>query len=425
MALVETTPDLAEHVKEFILADFHPRYGQLAETFTSSATWRRLRELGTELWLDTGDIDEAAGLWTREFTALTTNNTLLNKEVQKGQYDDLIASAAKMLREYGLDERRMVLEIAFILNARHALRLVERFDAYVSVEEHTDLADDLALAVQTAKRYHAICPERFIVKLPFTPAGLLATRILSRDGVSVNHTLGFSARQNYAITRIGRPAFVNVFLGRLNSVIADNRLGDGRLVGERATLASQRAVRMLRRARNAPTRQIGASFREGPQVRDLAGINVMTLPPKVARQFLDMGLPPASITDRTGQDLRTTFAPGVDERALRINSLWEIDQPLVRCLDDLERENLDSFAPADLVRFFAGHGCRDFLPDWSADQRARSLAEGKIPRIDNWRSELSSGACAMDSLMNLAGLGSFIADQKAMDDRVRGVLARK
>ena len=38
--------------------------------------------LGSELWLDTGDIEAAAEPWTEEFTALTTNNTLLNAEVQ-------------------------------------------------------------------------------------------------------------------------------------------------------------------------------------------------------------------------------------------------------------------------------------------------------------------------------------------------------
>jgi len=75
-----------------------------------------------------------------------------------------------------LTEQEFMLEITFILNATHGLRLVERFDACVSVEEHTDLATDVDRAVEYARRYYAICPERFYVKIPFTPAGLLATR---------------------------------------------------------------------------------------------------------------------------------------------------------------------------------------------------------------------------------------------------------
>ncbi len=44
----------------------------------SDPFWARLRDLGTELWLDTGDIEGAERLWRAEFSALTTNNTLLN-----------------------------------------------------------------------------------------------------------------------------------------------------------------------------------------------------------------------------------------------------------------------------------------------------------------------------------------------------------
>ena len=64
---------LAARVHEFVRRDFAPEFGQLAETFGTDPHWVRLRELGTELWLDTGSIEDASPLWTREFTALTTN----------------------------------------------------------------------------------------------------------------------------------------------------------------------------------------------------------------------------------------------------------------------------------------------------------------------------------------------------------------
>ena len=122
---------------------------------------------------------------------------------------------------------------------------------------HTDLANDVAAAVDYGRRFYEICPERFIIKIPFTPAGLLATRHLAEMGIPVNHTLGFSARQNYLIARISQPAYVNVFLGRLNSFIVDNKLGDGSYVGEKATLASHKAVRQLRRSIDARQDYVG------------------------------------------------------------------------------------------------------------------------------------------------------------------------
>jgi transaldolase len=418
--------DLCREISDFVKAGFSPRFGQLKETFKSNPLWHKLRELGTELWLDTGSIEDSQELWTREFSALTTNNTLLNREVQTGRYDSLVPKANQMLAEYSeLSEQERMLEIAFILNAWHGLRLVERFDAYVSVEEHTAVAHDVGLAVEYARRYYAICPERFIIKIPFTPAGLLATRRVSAEGIPVNHTLGFSARQNYVIARIGRPAYVNVFMGRLNSFVVSNNLGDGAYVGEKATLASQTALRKLREQKLTPSKQIGASFRAGTQVQDLAGIDVMTIPPKVANDFLSMGVAPDQITDRTTTDYTPGLNKDVDTRAIRLDTLWDIDDGLVACVDVLEKENLDDFTSDDLIDFFRDHNCGDVMVRWSDSEIAASTEEGKIPRLDNWRDMLADKSIGLDSLMNLAGFNSFATDQKAMDDRIRQVLAGK
>jgi len=413
-----------EQIRRFVKKGFRPSFDQLKPTFPSNAIWRRLRRLGSELWLDTGSIDDAEQLWTQEFSALTTNNTLLNKEVQTGRYDSLIVETAKLLASFGqLDEREQILEITFVLNAWHGLRLVEKFDAYVSVEEHTDLADDVQGTIEYARRYHAICPERFIIKIPFTPAGLLATRRLSAEGIPVNHTLGFSARQNYLMARIAGPMYLNVFLGRLNSFVADNGLGDGTYVGEKATIASQAAIRRLRQQGLSPSLQIGASFRQPSQVRDLAGIDVMTMPPKVAAGFLDMNPEPDQITDRSTFQYQPGLNQGIEITAIRLDTLWEINQELVSCIEALERENIDAFSPDDLIDFFKKHNCSDVLVRWSDSEIQTSRAEGKIPQLQNWREALAEKSIGLDSLMNLAGLNSFAKDQEAMDNRVRQVLS--
>jgi len=422
MSLTGHGSDLAVKVRDFVREGFTPHFGELQ--FESNESWRKLKALGTELWLDSGDIEEIAGLWTREFSALTTNNTLLNREIQKGTYDEFILDAARLLDRFdGLDDQERKLEMAFILNARHALRLVEKFDAFVSVEEHTDLANDLEGAVEYARRFHSICPERFYVKIPFSPAGLLATRRVSDEGIPVNHTLGFSARQNYLIARIARPAFVNVFMGRLNSFVADNGLGEGAYVGERATIASQRAVRGLRDEVGIETRQIGASFRAGSQVRDLAGIDVMTIPCKVAREFLDLGVDLDEITDKTSADYRAPLKAGVDPRRITLDTLWDVDEKLVACVDALEKEGSQEMTPAQLTDFFSQHGCGDVFVDWTEEQIQTSAREGKIPRFDNWEKLLAERKIALDSLMNLAGWNSFNSDQEDMDRHVQEVLA--
>lgn len=413
---------LSDRIRDFVLEGFRPESIRQERDLRSDPSWRRILDLGGEIWLDTGSLEESAELWTRDFAALTTNNSLLNREVQKGAYDAVIPAAADLLRESGLSARQRLLEIGFILNALHGLKLVETYGAYVSVEEHTDLAGDVEAAAACGRRYYAICPERFIIKVPMTPAGLLATRRLTAEGIPVNHTLGFSARQNYVAARLARPTYVNVFLGRLNSFVADNDLGPGALVGEKATLASQAAIRALRSEKNIPTGQIGASFRGGRQIRDLVGIDVMTLPPKVAREFLDMKIPPDDLVDRTRERYRPPLADGVDAAAVGLPTLWDVTDRLVACMDALESEDVDAFTPGDLLTFFAAHGCGDVLVDWTDAQVAASAAEGKIPKLANWREPIADGAIGLDALMNLAGLNAFRADQKAMDDRVETVL---
>jgi transaldolase len=415
---------ISSQIHRFIKESFKPHFGQL-NFFKSNPVWEQLRKIGSRLWFDTGNIDEAQQRWTREFSALTTNNTLLNKEIQTGRYDSLISETADFLASYPqITSKQTILEIAFVLNAWHALRLVEKFDAYVSVEEHTDLANDVILAVDYAKRFYEICPERFIIKLPFTPAGLLATRKLSAQGIPVNHTLGFSARQNYLIARMAKPAYVNVFLGRLNSFIVDNKLGSGLYIGEKATLASQKAVKELRRSGISQTLQIGASFRTGAQIRDLTGIDVMTMPPKAADEFLALSLPIDEIKDKTAEDYRIGLNNDVKPENINLNTLWDINDELVSCIDALVKEDIDKFTPDKLIEFFEARKCGDVLVRWSDSQIETSTKEGKIPKLENWKNSLWNKSIGLDSMMNLAGLNSFTTDQKAMDERVRQVLEK-
>lgn len=384
--------------------------------------WRKIRDAGTSLWLDTGDKDEAAVLWNAEFEALTTNNTLLNKEVQKGLYDTLVGKAASAIKVASpdIDDPTLILEIAFFLNAYHALRLVEQFDAYVSVELHTDLANDVDKTIAYGKRYHELCPQRFYIKVPFTPAGLLAARKLSKAAVPINFTLGFSARQNYLIALFSQPRYVNVFMGRLNAFVADNHLGDGRNVGEKATLATQRELLALRRAGRTRSLLIGASMRDGPQVASLAGVDVFTMPPKVAADY--QRRPVASVTPQVGRNPIVTANPGTKVTDFAGQTLWDVPKAFKDVVEALLKKDADRMTPDDIAEHFAMSGFRDFLPRWSTEDRDAVAADGKIPVFARWKDRLSGGHVGLDALMNISAFYSFVTDQRALDDRVRSLL---
>ena len=396
---------LEQTVHDFVRQDFRHQFGKPDIAVKDDIEWQKLKAAGTRLWLDTGDIDEATKLWNSSFDALTTNNTLLNKEIQKGIYDKLIVEAAKLLGD--LDPKKLVLEIAFILNAHHALRLVSRFDANVSVELHTDLSNDVERTVYYGKRYYAICPERFIVKVPLTPAGYLGARKLVQAGIPINFTLGFSARHNYVAALVPQPKFCNVFMGRLNSYVADNKLGSGENVGEKATLATQRELLTLRG--RSETKLIGASIRSGAQIGDLAGVDVMTMPTKAAAEY--RAKPLATVKSCVQNDPPVDFGGG--------DTLWKVT-PEFRAAVDALLKNADALTPADLQSRLPS----DFLPRWTETDIKTATKDGKIPVYATWKSRLDSGQIGLDALMNLSALQSFVSDQTALDDRIRGLISK-
>jgi transaldolase len=419
---MKPTPELIDRIQSFVCRGFDHTFGTPDIEGKEDPEWRKVVETGTRLWLDTGDMGEAEALWVAEFSALTTNNTLLNKEIQKGIYDKLVVEAAEMIREVqpGLDESTLILEIAFILNAYHGLRLVEKFDANVSVELHTDLAQDVERSVAYGRRYFAICPERFIIKVPLTPAGYLSARRLRAEGIPLNFTLGFSARHNVVAALLTKPTYVNVFMGRLNSFVADHKLGSGDNVGEKTTLATQRALRALRDEGRTESMLIGASIRSGDQIEDLAGIDVFTMPPKAAAEF--RANPPAQVSSRVENDPEISLAEGVNLDDFNGSTLWEIPDAFRACVDALLKLDIETLTPEDLQQHFQASGFGGFLPAWTACEIETISRDGKIPKLDTWKARLASGELGLDALMNVSALQSFATDQAALDDRVRSML---
>ncbi len=403
-----------DRIKDLVRKGIEP--GTAQTTGAPDEFWQQLRGTGTELWLDTGDIDAASELWTAEMTALTTNNTLLNKEIQKGIYDDFVREAASILGD--LDRRQKISEIAFILNARHGLRLVQTFGGDVSVELHTDLADDLEGIVHYGRRFHEIEPDHFIVKVPLTATGLLGARKLREEGIRINFTLEFSARQNAVVATAAMPDYCNVFLGRLNAYVKDNGLGTGVNVGEKATIASQNVVRELTAGRPVPTKQIAASLRSGDQVEKLAGVDVFTMPTKVAHEARETLQP--DFASQVGTSYEVELNPDVTESEVRIEKLWDVDETVRAFAKSLDEDTPQS--GEELAARAREMGLGDMFPQLSSADLEQIAADGKIPKHERWKDRIEAGELAVDTLLNLAGLASFTQDQKALDDRIAGLI---
>ncbi|MFW6290023.1 MAG: transaldolase family protein [Mariniphaga sp.] len=376
--------------------------------------WNKLKAVGTELWLDTGDMKEAENIWSAEMSALTTNNTLVNKEIQKGIYDDVVYEAAKLVKELPLQQQ--IIEIAFILNARHGLRLAKRFGGLVSVELHTGIAHDIEATVDYGKRYFDISPNQFLIKVPFTAAGLIAARKLREQGVKINFTLEFSARQNILVALIAKPNYLNVFLGRVGAYFSDNGLGSGSGAGERALLESQRWVTHFSKNLAEPIRLIAASLRNYRQLVDLAGVDVFTMPVQVAAEGK------ANLSGSFKSQVEEIYQVDLKQEAMKFfpEKLWEVTEK------ELElAKNIDQNIPHngnELIERAHKAGSGDMFPYLDDSDRMQIHKDGKIPRHEHWADRIISGELAIDTLLNLSGLASFAEDQKRLDDRIKKII---
>lgn len=402
--------DLNTRISDFLWKDLNEKHF----TGKKDPFWGSLVNAGTELWLDTGDMSEAEANWTAEMSALTTNNTLLNNEIQKGIYDVFISEAKAIVRDLPAEER--IKEIAFILNARHGLRLASRFRGFVSVELHTDIAHDIKAIQYYGKRFHEICPDQFIVKVPYTAEGLIGARLLKDAGVRINFTLEFSARENVLATRLARPDYLNVFLGRVGAYMIDNNLGDGTGAGEMAVIASQNWVTGLSAENPWQTKLIAASLRNYNQLEMLAGTDIFTMPPRVAAAGHK------ELTGKFSSRIHENYDVSIYESAngSGVEKFWEVDGNVLRFSERVA--NKVPVTGAELINIAHEEGCEDMFPVLSKEEKSFIAFDGKIPVHLRWGKKIAEGKIAPDTLLTLAGLASFTADQKMLDDRIRNII---
>jgi len=404
-------------IPEQILPELLNRFDDKKVNNSSQPLMKACHETGSSVWLDTGDMEAIDQLITPEVSALTTNNTLLNKEVQKGIYDSIIVENAHRFDE--LPPQKRTVEIAFLLNALHALRLVKRYGGMVSVELHTDLTHDVDGIVHYGQRFHKIAPKNFLIKVPMSPSGIIGARKLHDMGIPVNFTLLFSVRQNMLASLVAQPAYTNVFMGRIGAYMHDNKLGNASGPGEKTVHHAQKCLRTLRNDLGLKTKLIAASIRDYTQLPALCGIDVMTVPAKVMTEGLEKLKGPYH--PMNDHDFNIIYEPGVATSEIQIDKLWNVSDNEKRLFRHLQN-NVPQSA-WELVDILREEGIPDIFPHLTPIEELHIANDGKIPRHDRWTSIIARGETAIDTLLTLAGVAAFTKDQKELDERVKKLVA--
>jgi transaldolase len=158
-------------------------------------------------------------------------------------------------------------------------RICELLDGPVSAEAVSDSPRELVAQGHGLAAIH----HHVVVKLPFGPAGLAATRELAQDGIRVNMTLVFSAAQALLSAEAGA-TYVSCFLGRLDDT------------GQDAAAALAEVISALRPSESSP-QVLAASIRSPRHAIEAAklGADVATIPAAVLRQMTAHPLTDAGI----------------------------------------------------------------------------------------------------------------------------------
>lgn len=193
-----------------------------------------------EFFLDTADVDEI-----REIAAwgildgVTTNPSLIKKS--------------------GRDFKEVVREIANICSGPISAEVT---------------AMDTAGMLEQARQLKSELPENVIIKIPCTPDGLAATKVLTDEGIDTNVTLIFSASQALMAAKAGA-TYVSPFIGRIDDTGHDGM----NLIAEIMDTWSQYDI---------STKVLAASIRHPTHMLQCMqlGAHTATMPAKIFKQLM-------------------------------------------------------------------------------------------------------------------------------------------
>lgn len=387
----------------------------------------------THIYADSADADEIGELVTADAGAIwsevdgsTANQPLVRKVIERYLKAGDPAAWARDLRaaDASLSDGDLTALLYAVICARTATDVVRRFAVGrawgASLQLHMSLGADAEAAKTVGRLLRRMVPSG-VVKVPFMPHQphcFLVARDLEREGIPVNFTSTFSARQTLAAALLSDVALTNIFMGRINQAF------EAKLLGEHVDLAAQRALLAARRESGAKTMLIVASVREWQTFVQVAGCDVFTSPCKAIAELMSQKeIAAGDIRSQleTSYEDRLGIPPALAEKAgaAAIKRLYHVEPDLARFMTEL-RSSKEYQALTDgdrLVKLFDQAGFGDLFYAPSAGEWTE-MRKNKLPDFDT---ELPK-RLPLDTLFTLLADADFEKYQEEMDAMMAAAL---
>lgn len=254
-----------------------------------SNSLEQLKATGTIIVTDTGEFEQIAKYKPQD---ATTNPSLILAATKKPEYAGLIDIAVEYAKDKGAtkeEKAAIALDRLLVEFGKEILKIVPgrvstEVDARLSFDKEATVKK--ALEIIRLYKEQGIEKERVLIKIASTYEGIQAARELEAEhGIHCNLTLLFSFVQAVACAE-AQVTLISPFVGRILDWYKKS-------TGENYTAESDPGVKSVTdiynyyKKYNYKTIVMGASFRNTGEIKELAGVDYLTIAPKLLQELLD------------------------------------------------------------------------------------------------------------------------------------------
>lgn len=233
-------------------------------------------------------------------TDATTNPSLILQAAKQEQYKHLVEEAKEFGNQRESDQISWSLDYLTVSFGCEILKIIP---GRVSTEVDARLSFDTNATIERALRLiqlyedRNIHKNRILIKIASTWEGIQAAKILERDhSIHCNLTLLFSMTQAIACAN-ANVTLISPFVGRILDWFNAHEDLNGK---EDPGVKSVREIYAYYKQNNIKTVVMGASFRNTQEIKDLAGIDLITISPSLLKEL-----------ENDNEQLTTTLYPGM------------------------------------------------------------------------------------------------------------------
>jgi transaldolase len=270
----------------------------------------------TTVVADTGDFES---LKAYSPTDSTTNPSLIYAASQQPQYKHLLQDALKYGKSKASDPLVHTLDKVFVNFGLEILKIVP---GRVSTEVDARLSFDVDGSISKARHLIALYEEagidrkRILIKLASTWEGVLAAKVLEKEGIHCNMTLMFSLPQAIACAE-AKATLVSPFVGRILDWYKKSEGVPSYPPAEDPGVKSVTKIFNYYKKFGYKTQIMGASFRNKEEILELAGCDLLTIAPSLLEELKNDAAPIARMLDPEKAKQNPIEKIAIDEKTFR------------------------------------------------------------------------------------------------------------